>query len=86
MILWSVHTDLKKNNFHIIEKLIIFVSDFPLNSTASTPSFFLCSIKNGQFRQYKGGRKETELVSFVDDKKWEELDPIPWYFSPASVQ
>lgn len=51
---------------------------------SSLPSLY--HIKNGQFRQYKGGRKETELVSFVDDKKWEELDPIPWYFSPASVQ
>jgi hypothetical protein len=50
----------------------------------ATALFF--SIKDGVFRQYKGGRKEAELISFVDDKKWQEVEPIPWYFSPASVQ
>ncbi|XP_061173250.1 thioredoxin-related transmembrane protein 1-like isoform X1 [Saccostrea echinata] len=51
---------------------------------SALPSLY--HIKNGEFRQYKGGRKESELISFVDDQKWQEVDPIPWYFSPASIQ
>ncbi|XP_048733740.1 thioredoxin-related transmembrane protein 1-like isoform X1 [Ostrea edulis] len=51
---------------------------------SALPSLY--HIKDGEFRQYKGGRKESELISFVDDKKWQEMDPIPWYFSPASIQ
>lgn len=43
-------------------------------------------VKDGVFRQYKGGRKENELVSFIDDKKWEEIEPVVWYLSPSSVQ
>ncbi|XP_060070871.1 thioredoxin-related transmembrane protein 1-like [Ylistrum balloti] len=43
-------------------------------------------VKDGVFRQYKGGRKENELVSFIDEKKWEEIEPVVWYLSPSSVQ
>ncbi|XP_021347007.1 thioredoxin-related transmembrane protein 1-like isoform X2 [Mizuhopecten yessoensis] len=43
-------------------------------------------VKDGVFRQYKGGRKENELVSFIGDKKWEAIDPVVWYLSPSSVQ
>lgn len=44
------------------------------------------SIKDGEFRQYKSGRKEDELMSFVDDKKWQEVEPVSWYLSPGSYQ
>ncbi|XP_033736201.1 thioredoxin-related transmembrane protein 1-like [Pecten maximus] len=43
-------------------------------------------VKDGVFRQYKGGRKENELVSFIDDKKWEVIEPVVWYLSPSSIQ
>ncbi|KAJ8309328.1 hypothetical protein KUTeg_014202 [Tegillarca granosa] len=43
-------------------------------------------IKDGQFRQYKSSRKENDLISFVDEKKWQDIEPIPWYISPASIQ
>ncbi|KAK3093099.1 hypothetical protein FSP39_011046 [Pinctada imbricata] len=43
-------------------------------------------IKDGVCRQYKGGRRETELISFVDDKKWNDLDPVPWWYAPTSIQ
>jgi len=44
------------------------------------------SVKDGEFRQYKGQRMESEIVAFVRDEMWKELAPLPWYRSPTSVQ
>ncbi|XP_071163661.1 thioredoxin-related transmembrane protein 1-like [Mytilus edulis] len=51
---------------------------------AALPTIY--HIKDGEFRQYKSGRKEDELMSFVDDKKWQEVEPVSWYLSPGSYQ
>ena len=50
--------------------------------------FHVCerSIKDGEFRQYKGQRMESEIVAFLRDELWKELAPLPWYRSPTSVQ
>lgn len=47
---------------------------------------FPYSIKDGEFRQYKSGRSENELISFFDDKKWAEVEQVVWYLSPGSYQ
>ena len=51
---------------------------------AALPTIY--HIKDGEFRQYKSGRSENELISFVDDKKWAEVEPVVWYLSPGSYQ
>ncbi|RWS26841.1 thioredoxin-related transmembrane protein 1-like protein [Leptotrombidium deliense] len=42
-------------------------------------------VKDGVFRQYKGARDTDAFVSFVEEKKWEKVDPIPKWKSPNSV-
>jgi len=43
-------------------------------------------IKDGVFRQFTGGRKTTDLISFIDERKWEKLEPMAWYRDPSSIQ
>jgi len=39
---------------------------------------------NGEFRQYKGPRDSQTLEEFVVEKKWKNLEIVPWYFYPDS--
>ncbi|XP_025104249.1 thioredoxin-related transmembrane protein 1-like [Pomacea canaliculata] len=41
-------------------------------------------VKNGEFRVYQGPRRENDLLSFVDDKKWEEITPVSSWAHPNS--
>ncbi|KAK5640014.1 hypothetical protein RI129_010825 [Pyrocoelia pectoralis] len=41
---------------------------------------------NGEFRQYKGTRDKASFVSFIKEKKWKTVDPIPSWKSPSSFQ
>ncbi|CAG9836598.1 unnamed protein product [Diabrotica balteata] len=41
---------------------------------------------NGEFRQYKGPRDISSFTSFVEDKKWEQVEPVPSWKSPNSIQ
>lgn len=41
---------------------------------------------NGEFRQYKGTRDKDSFFAFVEEKKWEKIDPIPSWKSPNSIQ
>ncbi|RWS09138.1 thioredoxin-related transmembrane protein 1-like protein [Dinothrombium tinctorium] len=43
-------------------------------------------VKEGTFRQYRGARDTESFVSFVEEKKWEKVDPIPKWKSPNSLQ
>ncbi|XP_046442699.1 thioredoxin-related transmembrane protein 1-like [Daphnia pulex] len=43
-------------------------------------------VKNGVFRQYRGTRDKDEFISFVEEKKWEQVEPIPGWKSPSSIQ
>ncbi|WAR20210.1 TMX1-like protein [Mya arenaria] len=44
------------------------------------------TVDNGVFRQYRGGRQETDLITFIDDKKWNDIDPVSKWISPDSLQ
>lgn len=43
-------------------------------------------VKDGVFRQYRGARDKDSFISFVEDKRWQELDPIPSWKNPDSFQ
>jgi hypothetical protein len=42
-------------------------------------------VKDGQFRRYKGSRDINSLMSFVEDKTWEQLDPVESWKKPDSL-
>ena len=42
------------------------------------------SVFNGEFRQYHGPRTLDDFMSFVEEEKWKEVDPIPWWKAPGS--
>lgn len=44
------------------------------------------SVLNGEFRQYKGSRDKDSFFNFVEEKKWEKIEPIPSWKSPNSIQ
>lgn len=41
-------------------------------------------VLNGEFRQYHGTRDKESFMSFIENKKWEKLEAIPSWKSPAS--
>nr|XP_022916004.1 thioredoxin-related transmembrane protein 1-like [Onthophagus taurus] len=43
-------------------------------------------VLNGEFRQYKGSRDKDTFISFIEDKKWKLVEPVPSWKSPASIQ
>ncbi|XP_059482712.1 thioredoxin-related transmembrane protein 1 [Neocloeon triangulifer] len=43
-------------------------------------------VHNGEFRQYRGARKVEDFVTFIEDSKWQEIEPIPSWKSPSSLQ
>lgn len=45
----------------------------------------LFSVKDGVFRQYKGTRDVNTFVSFIEDKKWQSIEPISSWKAPNSI-
>ncbi|KAG8199934.1 hypothetical protein JTE90_006181 [Oedothorax gibbosus] len=43
-------------------------------------------VKDGVFRQYRGSRDKDSFISFVEEKKWQSIDPVPSWKSPQSYQ
>jgi len=43
-------------------------------------------VKEGIFRQYKGPRNKEDFLSYVEEKKWEAVEPISSWQSPSSIQ
>lgn len=43
-------------------------------------------MKDGVFRQYRGSRDKDEFMSFIEEKRWEEIEEVPAWKSPASMQ
>ncbi|KAF5296017.1 hypothetical protein FQR65_LT10320 [Abscondita terminalis] len=43
-------------------------------------------VSDGSFRQYKGTRDKSSFVLFVKDEKWKNVEPIPSWKSPGSIQ
>lgn len=46
----------------------------------------LFSVINNEFRQYRGPRDANTLMTFIEDKKWKELEPISAWWHPDSIQ
>jgi len=43
-------------------------------------------VKDGVFRQYRGARDKDSFISFVEDKKWTQVEEITSWTNPDSVQ
>ncbi|XP_053386576.1 thioredoxin-related transmembrane protein 1-like [Mercenaria mercenaria] len=43
-------------------------------------------VKDGVFRQYVSGRTESDLITFVDDKRWQDVQPVSRWTAPDSIQ
>jgi len=43
-------------------------------------------VKNGVFRQYRGARDKDSFISFVEDKKWNQVEEISSWKDPSSMQ
>lgn len=43
-------------------------------------------MKDGVFRPYRGGRETNTFVTFVEEKKWEKIEPVSKWSHPASLQ
>lgn len=41
---------------------------------------------NGEFRQYKGTRDKDSFITFIEEKKWNNVEPVPQWKSPNSIQ
>ena len=44
------------------------------------------SVKDGVFRQYRGARDKDSFISFVEDKKWTQVEEISSWKDPNSIQ
>ena len=43
-------------------------------------------MKDGVFRQYRGARDKDSFISFVEDKKWTQIEEVAAWTHPDSVQ
>ncbi|CAJ0961815.1 unnamed protein product, partial [Mesorhabditis belari] len=43
-------------------------------------------VKDGVFRQYSGPRDKNDFISYVEDKRWRNVEPVPSYKHPNSAQ
>nr|CAD7604124.1 unnamed protein product [Timema genevievae] len=43
-------------------------------------------VLDGEFRQYRGSRDKDAFISFVEEKKWKQVEAVPGWKSPASIQ
>lgn len=43
-------------------------------------------VLNGEFRQYKGSRDLNTLMTFIEEKKWQSLEPVSSWSKPDSIQ
>ena len=80
---WSLHGYSPSNNLSVTYYTCVFTVQicFFVNLI-----IFYFSVKNGVFRQYRGTRDKDEFISFVEEKKWEQVEPIPGWKSPSSIQ
>lgn len=44
------------------------------------------SVINGEFRHYRGPRDADSLLSFVEDQKWKDIEPVDSWKHPDSIQ
>ncbi|XP_055603195.1 thioredoxin-related transmembrane protein 1-like [Uranotaenia lowii] len=43
-------------------------------------------VLNGEFRQYKGPRDLNSLMTFIEEKKWQSVEPVSAWSKPDSIQ
>lgn len=43
-------------------------------------------VKDGVFRQYRGSRDKESFINFVEEKRWQTVEPISSWKSPQSIQ
>merc|ERR1712203_903549 len=43
-------------------------------------------VKDGVFRQYRGARDKDSFISFVEDKKWTQIEEVSSWKDPSSLQ
>lgn len=43
-------------------------------------------VKDGIFRIYNGPRNSRSMISFIDEKGWQKLQPVSHWFRPNSIQ
>ncbi|XP_059607527.1 thioredoxin-related transmembrane protein 1 [Phlebotomus argentipes] len=43
-------------------------------------------VKNGEFRQYRGGRDINALMTFIQERKWKNVEPVSAWKKPDSIQ
>ncbi|KAI4885301.1 hypothetical protein NFI96_012274, partial [Prochilodus magdalenae] len=46
------------------------------------PTIYHC--KEGVFRRYQGARTKDDFMSFIDEKKWQTIEPVSSWFGPSS--
>ncbi|XP_016364110.1 thioredoxin-related transmembrane protein 1-like [Sinocyclocheilus rhinocerous] len=46
------------------------------------PTIYHC--KDGVFRRYQGARSKDDFLSFIDEKKWQSIEPVSSWFGPSS--
>ncbi|KAJ8411893.1 hypothetical protein AAFF_G00155310 [Aldrovandia affinis] len=46
------------------------------------PTIYHC--KDGVFRRYQGARTKDDFLSFVDEKRWQDIEPVSTWFGPSS--
>lgn len=42
------------------------------------------SCKDGVFRRYQGARTKEDFLSFIEEKKWQTIEPVSSWFGPSS--
>ena len=43
-------------------------------------------IKDGEVRVYQSARSYSDLVEYVEEQLWKNVDPVPWWRSPTASQ
>ncbi|KAI2657995.1 Thioredoxin-related transmembrane protein 1 [Labeo rohita] len=46
------------------------------------PTIYHC--KDGVFRRYQGARSKDDFLSFIEEKKWQSIEPVSSWFGPSS--
>ncbi|KAM8737280.1 thioredoxin-related transmembrane protein 1 isoform 1-T1 [Acanthopagrus schlegelii] len=49
----------------------------------SLPTIYHC--KDGVFRKYQGARTKDDFLSFVDEQKWQAVEPVSSWLGPSSI-
>ena len=47
--------------------------------------FIFFSVIDGEFRRYMGPRTESDLVTFIEDRKFQDVEMIPSWRAPDSI-